>query len=250
MSIKDILLNSEKKVAWLCDPDKIAEQKLIYTARVAQNAGADMVLIGGSHLQFNGLDHCIELIRSACSLPIVLFPGNCMQISPLADAILFLSLISGRNPDLLIGQHVNVAYQLQQSKLEIIPTGYMLIDSGMPTSVSYISNTMPIPRDKTDIAVSTAIAGELLGMQAVYLEAGSGAALTVPLQCVKAVKEHTHLPVIVGGGINNGKIAKSILLNGADMIVIGNAAEENPDCLFDILSYIKKTPFNAEENQQ
>ncbi|MBO4581221.1 MAG: geranylgeranylglyceryl/heptaprenylglyceryl phosphate synthase [Bacteroidales bacterium] len=249
MSVKDILLNSEKKVAWLCDPDKTADQQLIYTAHVAQNAGADMVLIGGSHLQHNGLDHCIERIKSACSLPVVLFPGNCMQISPLADAILFLSLISGRNADLLIGQHVNVAYQLHQSNLEIIPTGYMLIDSGMPTSVSYISNTMPIPRDKTDIAVSTALAGQLLGMQAIYLEAGSGAALTVPLQCIKSVKEHTRLPLIIGGGINNGKIAKSIMLSGADMIVIGNAAEERPDCLYEIISYIKKTPFNAEENQ-
>lgn len=250
MGVKDIIFNNDKKIAWLCDPDKLSDEKLIYTARCAQNAGVDMILTGGSLLQFNGLNHCIETIKSVCSLPVVLFPGNCMQISPLADAILFLSLISGRNADLLIGQHVNVAYQLLQSNMEIIPTGYMLIDSGMPTSVSYISNTSPIPRDKTDIAVSTALAGKLLGLQAIYLEAGSGAALTVPFKCIKDVKDTTGMPVIVGGGITNGKIAKSILLNGADMIVIGNAVEENPDCLYEICSYVKNTHANAEENNR
>lgn len=242
MSIYDILSNGEKKIAWLCDPDKTQGNQLLYTAKIAHDAGVDLILIGSSHLQSNRIDFCIETIKSITDIPVVLFPGNCMQISHSADGILFLSLISGRNADLLIGQHVNVAYQLSKSHLEILPTAYMLIDSGQQTSVSYISNTTPIPRDKVDIAVSTALAGKLLGMQAIYLEAGSGSPLPVPNRMIKAVKEETQLPLIVGGGICNEKIAQAICNSGADMIVMGTAVENNPECLFDIVARIKKEP--------
>lgn len=239
MSVKTLLENGKRKIAWLCDPDKTNGDSLLYTAKIAQEADVDIILVGGSHLQQGKIEQCINTIKSVCNIPITLFPGNSMQICNNADAILFLSLISGRNADLLIGQHVNVAYQLHESNMEVIPTGYMLIDSGQPTSVSYISNTMPIPRDKTDIAVSTALAGKLLGLQAIYLEAGSGASLTVPYRMIKAIKEKVQLPLIVGGGICNIHTARSIVQSGADMIVIGNAVEENPKCLLEIAPLIK-----------
>lgn len=239
MSVADILHNDKKKIAWLCDPDKTYGDALLYAGNTAQKAGVDLILIGGSLVQENHLDECITTLRSVTEIPIVLFPGNGMQFSEKADAMLFLSLLSGRNPDLLIGQHVNIAYRLHKSNMEVIPTGYILIDGGEPTSVSYMSNTFPIPRDKTNIAVSTALAGKLLGMQAIYLEAGSGAPLCVPNRTIKATKETTNIPLFVGGGIRNAKTASMMFHLGANVVVIGTAVEENPDCLFDIVSSVQ-----------
>jgi putative glycerol-1-phosphate prenyltransferase len=157
-----------------------------------------------------------------------------MQIEPSADAILFLSLISGRNPELLIGQHVIAAPILKNTPLEIIPTGYMLVNSGKTTSVAYISNTTPIPEDKYSLAACTAMAGEMLGLQAMYLDAGSGAEREISAKMIAAVRRVINVPMIIGGGINTSHKAIAALEAGADMIVIGNALEKNPDLLIEV----------------
>ncbi len=151
-----------------------------------------------------------------------------MQISESADAILFLSLISGRNPEYLIGKHVSAAPKLWQSHLQVIPTSYILIDGGRITSVQYISNTVPVPSDKPDIALATAQAGQLLGHQITYLDAGSGAQMSVSEEMIRRVSENTSIPLIVGGGIRDAQTAKTLYDSGADILVIGNAAAEDP----------------------
>jgi len=168
------------------------------------------------------------MLKSKTSLPVVLFPGSAMQFAPNADGILFLSLISGRNPDFLIGQHVAVAPTVKQSGVEVIPTGYILIDGGSPTSVQYMSQTMPIPNTKPEIAVATAIAGELLGLKAIYLEAGSGAMVPVPAVLIQAVRKAITIPIIVGGGIRTREQYQSALDAGANLVVVGNGLEANP----------------------
>jgi putative glycerol-1-phosphate prenyltransferase len=163
----------------------------------------------------------------------LIFPGNVIQISDKADGILFLSLISGRNPEYLIGQHVISAPTLKRSGIEVIPTAYILIENGKTTSVEYISNTVPIPADKPEIVVATALAGEMLGMKLIYLEAGSGAAKSVALGIISEVRKNTNLPILVGGGIRNAEDASKIFASGADLIVIGSAVEENPDIILE-----------------
>ena len=179
------------------------------------------------------LEYCLSLLRRS-SIPVILFPGNPLQISSNADALLLLSLISGRNPELLIGHQVLAAPELKRSKLEIIPTGYMLIEGGKLTSVNYMSQTLPIPSDKTDIAVSTAIAGEMLGMKLIYLEAGSGATEPVSVNMIKKVSDNVDLPVIVGGGIRDAKAASERCRAGADIIVVGNGFEDEPSLVFEV----------------
>jgi len=212
-----------KQLAVLIDPDKI-NYRLI---ELAEKNGVDHILIGGSIVTESNLTQCILEIKKRCSIPITIFPGSYLQLSDEADALLFLSLISGRNPELLIGNHVMAAQSLRKSKLEIIPTGYILIDGGKSTAVQYISNTMPIPANKPEIAVATAVAGELLGLKLIYLEAGSGALQPVNEHMIKSVRNAIDLPLIVGGGINNSTKVKAALNAGADMIVIGNALEQN-----------------------
>lgn len=215
-------------LAILTDPDKGDMQHFAQTARLCQDNQVDYILTGGSLLTQHKLDACIETLKANSQVPVVLFPGNNMQISPLADGILLLSLISGRNPDMLIGQHVVAAPLLRQSQLEIIPTGYMLVDGGNLTSVLYMSNTQPIPRNKPDIAVCTAMAGEMLGLKLIYLEAGSGAHQHIDIEMVKAVKASINIPLIVGGGIRTAQQAHDLWAAGADMLVVGNATETNP----------------------
>jgi putative glycerol-1-phosphate prenyltransferase len=176
----------------------------------------------------------VKHIKKNVNLPVVLFPGNAMQIEPTADAILFLSLISGRNPELLIGQHVMAAPILKNTRLEVIPTGYILINSGKTTSVAYISNTTPIPEDKYSLAACTAMAGEMLGLQVIYLDAGSGAEREISPKMIATVRRAINVPLIVGGGINSSIKAMNALEAGADMIVIGNALEKDPDMLTEI----------------
>jgi putative glycerol-1-phosphate prenyltransferase len=176
----------------------------------------------------------VREIKENVSIPVVLFPGNSMQLDPGADAILFLSLISGRNPDLLIGQHVVAAPILRNNHIEVMPTGYLLINSGKITSVAYISNTTPIPDDKYSLAACTAMAGEMLGMQLIYLDAGSGAEKEISSRMINAVRKAVDLPLFVGGGINTTQKAITALEAGADLIVIGNALEKNPDLLIEI----------------
>jgi len=215
-----------KKFAVLIDPEK---QDLKQTAKIALNAqrsGADMIFIGGS-LVSSDLSASVNAIKTNSELPVILFPGSLFQISDQADAILLLSLISGRNPDYLIGNHVIAAPLLKKSSLEIIPVGYVLVNGSYITSVEYMSNTKAIPPNKPDIVVATALAGEMSGHKAIYLEAGSGAENHIPLDIIDEVKKNISIPLIVGGGIRNEKNLRGICNAGADIIVVGNAIEEN-----------------------
>jgi putative glycerol-1-phosphate prenyltransferase len=166
---------------------------------------------------------------------VVLFPGSVTQLSAHVDAVLFLSLISGRNPELLIGQHVVAAPRIKALQLEAVPTGYLLIDGGKPTTASYISNTQPIPANKAGIAAATALAGELLGLRCIYIDAGSGAANPVPIEMIRAVREACSLPLIVGGGIRSRAQADAAYAAGADLLVIGTAIEEEPEMIAEFL---------------
>lgn len=233
--IKDLLYKGKRTIAVLIDPDKQNQDKLLRTIETCVSCQVDFIMVGGS-LVSGSADALIDFIKQKCNLPVVLFPGSLLQLSPNADALFLLSLISGRNPEFLIGNHVLAAPMLKKSKLEIIPVGYILIESGHITSVQYISNTLPIPADKPDIAVATAIAGEMLGMQAIYLEAGSGARHSVPEKLIQAVKAQISIPLIVGGGIKTKEQLKSIYESGADVVVIGNSLENNPNNLFSMLA--------------
>ncbi len=217
-----------KSLAVLLDPDKVEPETLPSFIQKAVLCGVDFFFIGGSLITNYRLDRLVEVIKENSSVPVVLFPGNSLHIEPSADAILLLSLISGRNPELLIGQHVTAAPLLKRSRLEIIPTGYMLVESGRTTTVSYISNTLPIPADKPDIAVCTAMAGEMLGLQTIFLDAGSGALRPVPADMIRSVSKAVDIPLIVGGGIDTIEKASAALNAGADLIVVGNAIERDP----------------------
>jgi putative glycerol-1-phosphate prenyltransferase len=223
-----------KKTALLIDPDKCKSQSLEERLAAASGAGTTFIFVGGSLLNYYLMDECVERIKRMTDIPVVLFPANGMHISPKADAILFMSLISGRNADLLIGNHVHSAPIIRKYGLEAIPTGYMIMESGHITTAQYISNSMPLPRSKPDVAVSTAIAGEMLGLKAIYIDAGSGAGNPVPAEIIKAVKNNISIPLIIGGGIRTREAAKAAFDAGADVIVIGNAAEENPGIIMDM----------------
>ena len=220
--------NGHKAFAVLIDPDKLTSESLLETIQLAKQANVDYLFVGGSLVVTDTLDMVVVAIKANCSIPVVLFPGSPDQITPKADALLYLSLISGRNPELLIGQHVISAPFVRQSGLEIIPVGYMLIDGGTPTTVSYISNTNPIPSNKNDIASCTAMAGEMLGLKVIYMDAGSGAQRAIPTIMISQVAKYVQIPIIVGGGITNPEKAKENCLAGADIIVVGNAIEKDP----------------------
>jgi len=229
----------KKRFAVLVDPDKSTPASLKKLAGIAGQSGVDYFFFGGSLLMRGNGEAQIRILRDHSDIPVILFPGSSLQVFKNAQGILLLSLISGRNPDMLIGKHVESAALLKASKLEIIPTGYMLVESGRPTSVSYISNTRPIPADKPDIAVCTAIAGEMLGLKLIYLDAGSGAQNPVPAEMIRQVKKETTLPLIVGGGISDTEKAKKTFKAGADVIVIGNAVEKNPKLIHAISEVVR-----------
>jgi putative glycerol-1-phosphate prenyltransferase len=229
----------KKSLALLVDPDDLNEGGMMAIVNAAIENKVDYFLVGGSLITSNNLESVVDSIKAFSSIPCILFPGNAIQIHPEADAILFLSLISGRNPELLIGQHVVAAPVLKRSNLEIIPTGYMLIHSGRPTSVSYMSNTQPIPNDKPSLAISTAMAGEMLGLKCIYMDAGSGALDPVSAKVIKSVKRNIEIPLIVGGGINSKRKAQDALEAGADMIVIGNGAQKNLSLLAEVSDVIQ-----------
>ena len=231
-----------KKLAVLIDPDKVRMKNLDALVDLSIRAKADFFFIGGSLIVNNTLDDCLSAIKEKCDVPLVLFPGDSYQLSYRADGILFLSLISGRNAELLIGKHVITAPYLKVSPLEIIPTGYMLVDGGVPTTVSYISNTSPIPADKEDIAVCTAVAGEMLGLRTMYMDAGSGAKYPIPLEMVEAVSGAIQVPLIVGGGIRTPEQALATVNAGADVIVVGNAFEKDPSLVISISEAIHSFP--------
>ena len=217
----------KKMFAVLLDPDKTERAKLKKLVSSAVKAGVDYFFVGGSLMMNDGLDMTLEIIRRDSDIPSILFPGSSLQINDKADAIFFLSLISGRNPELLIGQQVMGAPILKKSKLEIIPTGYILVNGGVPTAVSYISNTTPIPADKDDIAACTAMAGEMLGLKAIYMDAGSGAKNPISETMIRSVSRNVNIPLIVGGGIRTAENAFANCKAGADVIVVGNAIEKD-----------------------
>ena len=228
--LESIKKSNGKKLAVLIDPAKERTMSIKKKSKEIENSGADYIFIGGS-LTGNDIEKKTQAVKEVCSLPIILFPGNILQITNKADALLLLSLISGRNPELLIGQHVAAAVTLKESDLEVISTGYMLIEGEQKSAVEYISNTNPIPANKPEIAVATAIAGEMIGLKLIYLEAGSGAIHPVSPEIITAVKRNTALPLIVGGGIKTTAQLKKTCKAGADIIVVGNLFEKSTELM-------------------
>ena len=231
--------SGQKSVAVLIDPDDVDERRLVRVLNAGIENKVDYFFVGGSLVTTGAVAGVVEFIKSYTGTPCVLFPGNAIQVHPSADAILFISLISGRNPELLIGQHVVAAPVLKKSDMEVIPTGYLLIHSGKPTSASYMSNTQPIPNDKPSLAVSTALAGEMLGLQCIYMDAGSGATQPVSARMIKQVKNNIQSPLIVGGGLDTAYKVKSALDAGADLVVIGNGLQKNLDWLAEVSDLVQ-----------
>lgn len=232
-AIKKQCKSNRKLFALLVDPSKNDAEKLRKIGKLSDKAGVDIFFVGGSLLQNDQLSLCIDTLKKHANIPVVIFPGNTMQIDASADAILFLSLISGRNPEMLIGKQVIAAPYVKKAGLEVIATGYMLIESGRLTTVHYMSNTLPIPHDKNEIAVCTALAGQMLGMQIIYMDAGSGAEKTIPLPMIRAVKKEIDIPLIIGGGLRRPEDAANACKAGADLVVVGNVFEEKPSLIHD-----------------
>ena len=214
--------------AVLADPDKTAPAHMTQLARLCNDAGVTFLLMGGSLLMAHQMEQCIQRFRAESTIPIVLFPGSPAQVSPSAQALLYLSLLSGRNADLLIGQHVASAPQVKASGLEVVSTGYILVDGGVATTVQYMSNTQPIPADKPDIALCTAWAGEMQGKHIIYLDAGSGARRPVPEAMIRKVSSNIGIPLVVGGGICDAERVYTACAAGANLVVVGNAIERDP----------------------
>ena len=233
-------LKQKKLFALLIDPEEYDTKDVKGVIDYANVSDVDYIFVGGSHItNMNWFETCIQTIKKITQIPIIIFPGSYMQVSGKADAILLLNLISGRNPDYLIGHHVLAAQSIKKSGIEVIPTGYILIENGKTTSVEYISNTKPIPVDKSDIIISTAMAGEMMGNKLLYLEAGSGAIKPVHSEIIKKVKQNIEIPLIVGGGISDRETVNEIYNAGADIVVVGNAAEKKPE-IIPYLSLVSK----------
>lgn len=231
----------KKSFAVLIDPDKVTIPQIDRYVALALENKVDYFFVGGSLVISYQLDEIIQAIKTRCDIPVILFPGSPSQVSKYADALLYLSLISGRNPELLIGQHVISAPMVKQSGLEIMSTGYMVIDGGAPTTVSYISNATPIPADKNEIAMCTAMAGEMLGSKLIFMDAGSGAKTPISESMIKKVSQVVDIPLIVGGGIKDPEKAYLNAKSGADIIVVGNAFEKDPELIKDISAAIHST---------
>ena len=226
--------NHRKSFAVLIDPDKTGPDQAEEMMDRCRDAKVDLIFVGGSLVVSEHLEALVQQIKRSSDIPVVLFPGSPSQVTPYADALLYLSLISGRNPELLIGQHVISAPLVRKSGLEVMSTGYMVIDGGAPTTVSYISNASPIPADKNEIAVCTAMAGEMLGMKLIYMDAGSGARNPVTSPMISAVAKQISIPLIVGGGIRDAERAYKTAQAGADIVVVGNALEKEPALIQEI----------------
>lgn len=228
----------QKKLAVLLDPDNGSEavvERLVY---LAVKAKVDYFFVGGSLVTNATIGNWIQHIKTLCNIPVIIFPGSVFQVSPQADALFFLSLVSGRNPELLIGQHVIAAPLIRQMNIEVMPTAYMLIDGGVPTTVSYISNSTPIPADKPQIAVCTAMAADMLGMRIIYMDSGSGAQKPVSEAMIHAVSKNVNLPLVVGGGIRTPKQAALSCQAGADVVVVGNALEKDPTLMLELAAAV------------
>ncbi len=244
-SLTDRKQQHKKSFAVLIDPDKVNDSNMDQLIRLAVDAKVDYFLVGGSLVISNYLDDCVKLIKRSCSIPVILFPGSPNQVSKYADGLLYLSLISGRNADLLIGQHVVSAPVVKQSGLEILPTGYMVVDGGAPTTVSYISNASPIPSDKNEIAMCTAMAGEMLGMKLIYMDAGSGAKRAITEDMIRQVAHVIEVPLIIGGGITEPEKAYLNCKAGADVIVVGNAIEKDASLIREMAAAVHSVPVKA-----
>jgi putative glycerol-1-phosphate prenyltransferase len=230
--------SNNKSFALLIDPDKQNLTQLLRIINKAEKAKVDYFFVGGSLLTYDSLDTCLKTIKNNSSIPVVLFPGNAMQVNDKADGILFLSLISGRNAEMLIGKQVITAPILKQSSLEVLSTGYILVDSGKPTTASYMSNTTPIPADKDTVSACTAMAGEMLGLKLIFMDGGSGAKNPISSKMIATVSKSIDAPLIIGGGINSGEKALANCKAGADIIVVGNAIEKNEDLISEISSAV------------
>jgi putative glycerol-1-phosphate prenyltransferase len=228
----------EKKFVLLIDPDEEKLGNLERMLDLSMQAGVDYFFVGGSLIVDDRMEFVLRKIRALSSIPTILFPSSPLQVNDKADAILFLSLISGRNSEFLIGNHVVAAPYLKKSSLEILPTGYMLVDGGKPTTASYMSNTNPIPYEKDEIAMCTAMAGEMLGLKLMYLDGGSGAKNPVSTSMIKSVSRAIDVPLIVGGGIKTPEKALANVEAGADVVVVGNAIEKNPKLIFEMAAAV------------
>ena len=221
---------NEKRFAVLLDPDKIPTGEELYNwLNEIEQSGATDILIGGSHLSKGNTEELVKNAKKQTSLPVVLFPGSPEQVTEHADVLLFLSLVSGRNADLLIGRHVEAAPLIMAMDIETIATAYLLVGDGPLTTAAYITQTLPIPSAKPELAVATASAAVLLGMQAIYLDAGSGAANSIPTEVVSAVSNAVDVPVIVGGGIRGFEGMERVWAAGADLVVLGSVLEKVRD---------------------
>ena len=239
MTILNTLSSKSNSIAVLIDPEKSDNGPfLLELLKKAAFAGIDYIFIGGSTVTRAQFSITVDFIKAHSTIPLIIFPGSSNQISPKADGLLYLSLLSGRNPDYLIGHHIESAAELIQMDLEIIPTAYLLIDGGTHSSVAYVSQTTPIPRDKISIVKNTAIAGKLQGKKVLYLDAGSGAKYSVPVEIISSIKE-LELPIIIGGGIKTIEQIQNCHTAGASIVVIGNKLEEDSDFLLDIHTYKK-----------
>jgi phosphoglycerol geranylgeranyltransferase len=225
--IEELRSAGRKQLAVLVDPDKAQGDDLKRLGELAMDAGVDYFFSGGSLLTTGNIHDCVKGLKEYSNIPVVLFPGSVQQLTPDADAVLFLSLISGRNPEMLIGHQVTAAPIVKQLQIESIATGYILIESGNHTTVQYISNTTPIPADKDEIAAYTALAGELLGMKLIFAEAGSGALNPVSENMIRRMREELTIPLITGGGIRTPEKAVANCKAGADLIVVGNSIESD-----------------------
>lgn len=226
--------NGKHGFAVLIDPDKITPDKMEQFAQQCNDAKVDYIFVGGSLVLQHQIGLCINIFKQNSAIPVLLFPGNPAQVTPEADALLYLSLISGRNSELLIGQHVVSAPMVRNSGLEILSTGYMVIDGGVPTTVSYMSHSHPIPSDKSDIALCTAWAGEMQGKKLIYMDAGSGAQRPVSTDMIHKVSSNIEIPLIIGGGINTPEKVNTNCRSGADIIVVGNAIEKDKSLISEL----------------
>lgn len=238
--LKDRKKTGKSGFAVLVDPDKVAPSEMQYLAELCNDAGVDYLLMGGSLVVDHQLEACVQRFKAESKIPVILFPGSPAQVTPYADALLYLSLISSRNPDMLIGQHVISAPAVKASGLEVISTGYMVIDGGAPTTVSYMSNSAPIPANKPEIALCTAWAGELQGKHIIYMDAGSGAKNPISEEMIHKVSSHIEIPMFTGGGIRNPEKVYANCKAGANIVVVGNAIEEDPLLIRDMAQATKE----------
>ncbi|MGI4743704.1 MAG: geranylgeranylglyceryl/heptaprenylglyceryl phosphate synthase [Janthinobacterium lividum] len=239
-TLAGLRLRGRKALAVLLDPDDFEAGRLVRLLHLVKQHPIGFFLVGGSLVLTEHQAALIALLKAkAPQVPVILFPSHALHVDPAADGILLLSLISGRNPDFLIGQHVVAAPRLRQSGLQLLPTGYMLIDSGRPTTASYISGTAPLPYDKPSIAAATAMAGEQLGLRLMYLDGGSGAQHPVSAAMIRAVRQAVDTPLIVGGGLNTGEKIYTALAAGADLVVVGNHIEHNQNFLAEAVAAVR-----------